>query len=130
MMAIKHGSIIALTLAVVVTLAGCGPKGEQLYARAEKSLAAGDSRYAVIDLKSLLQDEPQNASARTLLGTRLVDSGSGYNTQDAMPVHFGLPTLEPIEIEVTWPANGRRVTPLTRIVSPQISRVVTIVVVK
>ena len=68
--------------------------------------------------------------ARTLLGTRLVDSGSGYNTQDAAPVHFGLPTLEPIEIEVTWPANGRRVTPLTRIVSPQISRVVTVVVMK
>jgi hypothetical protein len=71
-----------------------------------------------------------STGTRTLLGTRLVDSGSGYNTQDAAPVHFGLPTLEPIEIEVTWPANGRRQTPLSRIVSPQISRVVTIVVVK
>ena len=68
--------------------------------------------------------------ARKLLGTRLVDSGSGYNTQDSIPAHFGLPTLEPIEIEVTWPANGRRQTPLSRTVSPQISRVVTIVVMK
>jgi hypothetical protein len=67
---------------------------------------------------------------RTLVGTRLVDSGSGYNTQDSAPVHFGLPTLEPIEIEVTWPAGGRRVTPLSRFVSPQISRLVTVVVMK
>ncbi len=67
---------------------------------------------------------------RTLLGTRLVDSGSGYNTQDSAPVHFGLATLDPIEIEVTWPANGRRQTPLSRIVTPQISRLVTLVVMK
>jgi hypothetical protein len=67
---------------------------------------------------------------RKLIGTRLVDSGSGYNTQDSAPVHFGLPTLDPIEIEVTWPANGRRLTPLSRIVTPQVSRLVTVVVMK
>ena len=67
---------------------------------------------------------------RRLLGTRLVDSGSGYNTQDSQPVHFGLASLDPIEIEVTWPASGRRMTPLTRIVTPTISRIVTMVVMK
>ena len=67
---------------------------------------------------------------RRLLGTRLVDSGSGYNTQDAAPVHFGLPTADLVEIEVIWPGNGRRTKPLPRIVSPQISRIVTIVVMK
>ncbi len=47
------------------------PKGEALYARAEKSLAKGDVNAAVIDLKNLVQAEPQNAKARALLGQAL-----------------------------------------------------------
>ena len=31
------------------------------------------------------------AGTRRLLGTRLVDTGSGYNAQNYMAVHFGLP---------------------------------------
>jgi hypothetical protein len=67
---------------------------------------------------------------RRLIGTRLVDSGSGYNAQDAGPVHFGLPTLDAVDVEVVWPGRGRRTGPLPRHVSPQISRTVTIVVTK
>lgn len=48
------------------------------------------------------------AGTKTVLGTRLVDTGSGYNAQSDIPVHFGLPTMDPVDIEVTWPAAGRR----------------------
>ncbi len=43
-----------------------------------------------------------------LLGTRLVDTGSGYDTQNIMPVHFGLPSSAPVDVEVIFPHGGRR----------------------
>jgi hypothetical protein len=52
--------------------------------------------------------------AGDLLGTRLVDTGSGYNSQNVLPVHFGLPAPSaagsdgPYDIEVTYPAAGHR----------------------
>ncbi|HYU78542.1 MAG TPA: penicillin acylase family protein [Vicinamibacterales bacterium] len=54
------------------------------------------------------------AGTRTLLGTRLVDTGSGYCSQNLAPTHLGLPSADPIDIEVTTltPA-GRRITRLT-----------------
>jgi hypothetical protein len=48
------------------------------------------------------------AGSRTLLGTRLVDTGSGYDAQSDLPVHFGLPSVDHVDVEVTWPAGGRR----------------------
>ena len=55
-------------VATAVLLAACSPKGEALYARAEKSLTAGEVNAAVIDLKNLVKAEPENAKARALLG--------------------------------------------------------------
>jgi hypothetical protein len=43
-----------------------------------------------------------------LLGTRLVDTGSGYDSQSVMPLHFGLPNSNPVDVEVTYPHAGRR----------------------
>jgi len=48
------------------------------------------------------------AGTRRLLGTRLVDSGSGYDAQNVMPVHFGLPSLEPVDVETIMPRAGKR----------------------
>jgi hypothetical protein len=48
------------------------------------------------------------AGTRRRVGTRLVDTGSGYNAQNDMPVHFGLAGLSPVDVEVVWPGNGRR----------------------
>ncbi len=49
------------------------------------------------------------AGTDRLLGTRLVDTGSGYNSQNLGPVHFGLPSIEPVDIEVTAATGlGRR----------------------
>ena len=58
-----------------VLLAACSPKGEALYQRAEKSLTAGEINAAVIDLKNLVKDEPQNGKARALLAAALVQGG-------------------------------------------------------
>jgi hypothetical protein len=59
------------------------------------------------------------AGTRRPLGTRLVDSGSGYNAQSEMPVHFGLATLAPVDVEVIWPSGGRRTSTWVRGVNPR-----------
>ena len=55
--------------------AACAPKGDALYARAEKSLGSGEIDAAIIDLKNLVKDEPGNAKARALLANALVQNG-------------------------------------------------------
>ena len=50
------------------------------------------------------------AGTRRLLAMRLVDTGSGYNAQNDMEVQIGLPPTADIDLEVTWPSNGQRVT--------------------
>lgn len=64
-----------LSLAVLLALAGCAPKGEALYQRASDSLAKGDASAALIDLKNLVQAEPDNARARALLAQALLATG-------------------------------------------------------
>jgi hypothetical protein len=48
------------------------------------------------------------AGTRRVLATRLVDTGSGYDAQSDVPVHIGLPTTAPVDVEVAWPAAGTR----------------------
>lgn len=45
-----------------------------------------------------------------LLGTRLVDTGSGYDAQSDLPVHFGLVSDEPVDVQVTVIGPGGRAT--------------------
>jgi imidazolonepropionase-like amidohydrolase len=54
------------------------------------------------------------AGTRRLLAMRLVDTGSGYNAQNDMSVQIGLPPNSGIDVELTWPANGQRVTRLIK----------------
>ncbi|MEE8130781.1 MAG: ASPIC/UnbV domain-containing protein, partial [Vicinamibacterales bacterium] len=42
-----------------------------------------------------------DAASGALLGTSIVDTGSGYNSQNAMPVHFGLARNGLVDVEVT-----------------------------
>lgn len=63
------------TLAVLALAAGCSPKGEALYARAQQELGKGEVRAAMIDLKNLVKAEPKNARARALLAQALVKNG-------------------------------------------------------
>ena len=50
------------------------------------------------------------AGTRKVLGTRLVDTGSGYCSQSVLPVHIGLATLAKVDVEVVaMTPGGRRV---------------------
>lgn len=56
------------------------------------------------------------SAGHKLLGTRLVDTGGGYCSQNAMPVHFGLPVEGKVDIEVTsLTSNGRKITRVAQV---------------
>jgi hypothetical protein len=48
------------------------------------------------------------AGSRRLLALRQVDSGSGYDAQNDLPVHVGVAVPGKVDIEATFPAAGRR----------------------
>lgn len=48
------------------------------------------------------------AGSDRLLGTRLVDTGSGYDSQSDLPVHFGVPGGQPVDVEITIFERGQR----------------------
>ncbi len=53
---------------------------------------------------------------KKLLGANILDTGSGYNSQNAMPVHFGLKNFEPVDVEITtMTRQGRKVVHLSNI---------------
>jgi hypothetical protein len=53
-----------------------------------------------------------------ILGTRQVSSGGGYNSQSAIPLHFGLAKLQPLTIEVTFMTKQGRKQQTIRNVNP------------
>jgi hypothetical protein len=60
------------------------------------------------------------AGTRTLVAAAgLVDSGSGYDAQNDLPVHIGLASLSRIDVEVTFPAASKRVTTTVKNVDPR-----------
>jgi len=59
------------------------------------------------------------AGTTRLAGARLVDSGSGYDAQNDMPVHVGVPTgVSRVDVQVIVPRNGNRVPVWQRGVAP------------
>jgi hypothetical protein len=56
--------------------------------------------------------------AGRILATRQVETGGGYNTQSATPVHFGLANLAPVNVEVTFMGKGGRRKQLLTNVEP------------
>ncbi|MFH1762629.1 MAG: CRTAC1 family protein, partial [Gemmatimonadota bacterium] len=69
------------------------------------------------------------AGTRTLLGTRLLDAGSGYDTQSSLPVHFGLLTGASVDIEVIFPGGGNRTVTALKNIDPRdhLGRPVTVI---
>lgn len=68
----RHFALILLTAA----LAGCSQRSEQeLLAAAQKRMEQKDAAGAVIELKNLLQKNPDNATGRHLLGKSLLEAG-------------------------------------------------------
>jgi putative PEP-CTERM system TPR-repeat lipoprotein len=67
---------LAATLATLVLLSACGGKNEgELLASARQYLEKRDAKAAVIELKNVLEKNPQSAEARFLLGQALLESG-------------------------------------------------------
>ena len=74
----KHRPIrhAALAVALVVGLQACtGPSKAELLASAKTSISRSDWKTAIIQLKSVLQRDPDSGEARYLLGQALLDSG-------------------------------------------------------
>jgi hypothetical protein len=59
------------------------------------------------------------AGTNRLIGARLVDTGSGYDAQNDLPVHIGLPTMSPVDVEVVFPRAGTRATAKRSRVDPR-----------
>jgi len=59
------------------------------------------------------------AGSSELLGTRRVDSGSGYDAQSDLPVHFGVPGGQQVDVEVVVPGGGRRTVTRVEGVDPR-----------
>ena len=59
------------------------------------------------------------AGTSRLVGARLVDGGSGYDAQNDMPVHFGIPAgVSRVDVQVIMPIGGKRVPIWQRGVAP------------
>ncbi|MCH8127600.1 M20/M25/M40 family metallo-hydrolase [candidate division KSB1 bacterium] len=57
-----------------------------------------------------------DANSGVLLGTNILDTGSGYNSQNAMPVHFGLAKQGLVDVEITTlTKQGRKTARLSDI---------------
>ena len=74
----------ALALALALNLAGCGLDPAEQMERARASYAAHDFTRARLDLVSLLQEEPQNETARKLLARTLLAMGDGEGARQAL----------------------------------------------
>jgi hypothetical protein len=58
-------------------------------------------------------------AAGRVLGSQLVDGGSGYDSQSDMPVHFGVPQgVSRVDVQVIAPFGGRRTPIWQRGVAP------------
>ena len=87
------GAAKARSLSVLVLDA----KGHQTRFGAEVQLRAADGR---------------------LLATRQVQTGGGYNSQRAAPVHIGLASMQPVRVDVVFMGKGGRRTQSAGTVNP------------
>ena len=80
-----HRSVwIAVALAAAIGLAACGDRSKELQEHLDRALDyrdAGDMRAAVIELKNVLQIDPEHAEARWLLGRTYIVLGDGASAQ-------------------------------------------------
>jgi hypothetical protein len=58
------------------------------------------------------------AGTRRLLGARIVDTGSSYNAQNDLPLHFGIASAGRVDVEVVWPGRTRAITRETGVAVP------------
>lgn len=107
----------ALDLAVT---RGYGPVGGHLLFRNDLNAEARSRSLSVLVLDASGRVVVPGAEVRLfdqagkLVASRQVPTGGGYNAQSAVPVHFGLKTLEALTVEVTYMSpTGPRVQRVT-----------------
>ena len=66
---------LLITWFVLLAVAGCGRSPDDFYLRAQESAKARDASTAVLDLKKALQERPDFAAARRLLGEQYLELG-------------------------------------------------------
>jgi hypothetical protein len=94
---------------------GYGPKGGHFVFRSGLSAEAKKRSLSVLVLDGKGHQTRYGAEVRLfdragqIIASRQVVTGGGYNSQRAAPVHFGLATVEPVRVEVTFmTATGRK----------------------
>ncbi|MCP3963360.1 MAG: hypothetical protein GY719_36440 [bacterium] len=67
-------------------------------------LVGSESNRDAVGAKAQLSFRTGDGAVRTL--TRWVEAGSGYASQSAFPLHFGLGDASAVEaVEITWPSG-------------------------
>jgi putative PEP-CTERM system TPR-repeat lipoprotein len=70
-----HTTLLAISVSILVALSGCTPDPQTQIANANKYREKGDYKAAIIELKNILQKNPDHADARYLLGATFNDIG-------------------------------------------------------
>ena len=79
--------------------------------RARRSLQVMVLDHAGCATKSGAEIRLFEPGTKVCLGTRIMDTGGGYCSQNVMAVHFGLPREGPVDVEVTsLTRSGRKIT--------------------
>lgn len=72
----SHPNHKAIVVALALTLAACGKTPEEHFQQAQALAGQGDFRAAIIELKTVLQEQADNRDARRLLGEVFIRNGS------------------------------------------------------
>jgi hypothetical protein len=109
-----------------LALAGAAPDGMHLLMQnlLRPELSWHSLQIRVLDARGLATRAGTEVrlfapGTRQLLGSRLVDTGSGYDAQSDLPVHLGVPGGRPVDVEVTLLADGMRRSLLVEDVDPE-----------
>lgn len=77
-------------------------------ARVARSVSVRVTNAAGSDVYPGAEIRVYAAGTRRLIATRIVDAGSGYDSQNAGAVHIGVGDARRVDVEVTVPALGER----------------------
>lgn len=101
----------ARTLFLAVILAACGQSPEEHFQQAKTLLEKADYETAIVELKNVLKDQPENASARLLMGQALMamqeyqdaETEFGKARELGAPTEQWLPALAKVYVKTLRP---------------------------
>lgn len=109
-----------------LALTGAAPDGMHHLLRNELSRKQGQQSLKVLVLdwkghytRAGSEVRLYKTGTKKLLGTNILDTGSGYNSQNAMAVHFGLRGVKAVDVEVTVLTKKGRKKVILKNIDPQ-----------